>query len=200
MDRLEEIIELHILPLFGSKDSELQSLATDLYNLCAYHLFFARQIIESPGRFEKGQMWFSVSSIVHSYYFCPDRNETYGRQIWKKQEFILDTNSLLDKDQRSDFIQALEPGEFISIRYTDVYWMMENNPTLRKQLDQLVRSQQRYYRQRIQLLNQPPLERVRQFEAENALFARIASNSIKASHVSLTRQGYETILRKLETI
>ena len=198
MNRLAEIIEQYLLPLFAGPDAELQSLKIDLYALCSIHHVIAKQELESPGGFDQGQMWFAISSMVHSYYFCPDRREDCGRQIWKKQEFILDTASLLDKDLRSDYIQALEPGEFISIRYPDLYWLMERYAIVRGKLDQLARFQQRYYRSHVQLLNKPAREKVRQFEAENALFARIASNSIKATHVGLTRQGYENQLKKTE--
>jgi len=198
MNRLAEIIELYLLPHFAAPDAELQNFKEDLFKLCSVHQIIARQVLESPGSFEHGQMWLAIAAMVHSYYFCPDRREYCGRQIWKKQEFILDTAGLLDKEERSDYIQALEPGEFISIRYPDLYWLMERYPEVRKKLEQLSRFQQRYYRYRIQLLNTPPLERVRQFEVENALFARIASNSVKATHVGLTRQGYENQLKKLK--
>ena len=197
MERLADIIVLHVLPHFSGHNTDLRSLKFDLYNLCTYHEVIARQVLESPGGFEHGHMWFAVSSMVHSYYFCPDRKEDCGRQVWKKQEFILDTGSLLDRDERSDYIQALEPGEFISIRYPHLRWLMERYPVLREKIEQLSRHQQRYDRQHIQLLNKPAIDRVRQFEAENALFARIASNSIKAMHVGLTRQGYERQLKKL---
>ncbi|TCD01238.1 cyclic nucleotide-binding domain-containing protein [Pedobacter psychroterrae] len=197
MDRIAEIIVLHVLPHFAGHETELQSLKIDLYNLCAYHQVLSRQVLESPGGFEQGRLWLSVSAVVHSYYFCEDRKENCGRQVWKKKEFILDTVSLLDKDQRIDYVQALEAGEFISIRYPDLYWLMERHHVVRQKLDQLARFQQRYYREHIQLLNKPPLERVRQFEAKKPLFAKIASNSIKATHVVLTRQGYENQLKKI---
>ena len=193
----EELVEKHILPLITSHSADQDSLKIELKNLCAHHQVIARQILEMPGSFAQGQMWFAVSSMVHSYYFCGDKKEHCGRQVWKKQEFILDTGSLLDKEERSDYIQALEPGEFISIQYPDLRWLMERYQVVREKIEQLSRYQQRYDRQHIQLLNKSAIDRVRQFETENTLFAKIASNSIKAMHVGLSRQGYERQLKKL---
>jgi hypothetical protein len=193
-----QLVDQYILPFFEQASFSIDGLKKDFYDLSNLHQVVAKQLLESPGGYEQGQMWFGVSSLVHSYYYCQDNREDRGRQIWKKQEFILDTASLLGKEQRSDYIQALEPGAFISIRYIDLLWLMERYPAVRLKTEELAHFQQRYYHQHIQLLNKPTLERVRQLQKAHPLFCNVASNTVKAMHVALTRQGYESQLKKLD--
>ena len=56
MERLSDIILLHVLPHFAGHDTDLQSLKLDLSNLCTYHHVIARQVLESPGEFEDGRL------------------------------------------------------------------------------------------------------------------------------------------------
>jgi hypothetical protein len=195
---LEDRIDQYILPFFPITGTEKERLRNDLLYYCNHHRVLARQLLEFPGDFDRGQMWFGVSSIVHSYSASPVTNGYIGRQVWKKQEFILDSSSFLDKKDRINFIQVLEPGEFISIRFPDLNLLADRYTIVKSKMDSLAAFQQRYYAKRIFLFNQSALERVKQLELENPLFARIASNSIKATHVALTRQGYEKQLKKLD--
>jgi hypothetical protein len=193
---LEDIIDQHILPFFPVTGREKERLRNDLIRFCFHHQVFARQVLETPGDFYHGRMWFAISSMVHSYYFSSDRNDYWGRQIWTKQEFILDTTSLFSSEPRGDYIQALEAGEFVSIGYHQLCILMDEHPLIREKVEHLGRLQQRYYQNHNRLLVKPGIDRVRQFEMENFLFARIASNTVKASHVGMTRQAYERHLKR----
>jgi hypothetical protein len=165
---------------------------------CSHHHVIAKQVLESPNEFRYGRMWFGLSSMVHSYSYSLDTNKFMGRQIWKKHECVLDANSFLDREKRSDYIQALEPGEFIAIRLPDLYWLIEHYPMVKNKIELIARVQHRYFDRRIQLLNKPAPARVKQFELDNPLFSRIASNTVKAIHTGLTRQGYERLLKKIQ--
>lgn len=197
MHNKRELIIKYVAPALGVTLPTEEKLVDELIFYSRLHPVIKNQHIEIPGNWAEGHIWFSIDAMTHSYYICEDTFESCGRQIWKKQEFIFDNQSFYDCQHRSDYIQAIEPGTFISIDYPSLSWLEEHFPFIKEHLVKLSRIQQQYYRQHVQLLNKPPLEKVRSFIAKHQLFTRVASNTINAMHIGLSRQGYETQLKKL---
>lgn len=193
----QRLISKYIIPLLELNPAQDAHLINELFLHSRLHHIIKGQLLETPGNWNEGHMWFSIEAMVHSYYTCPDMQINCGRQIWKKQEFIFDNQSFYDRQYRSDYIQAIEPGDFISIPYPELNWLDEHFLSIKQHLNQLSRVQQRYYRHHVQLLNKPALEKVQSFVAMHPLFARVASNSINGMHTGLSRQGYENQLKKL---
>lgn len=186
-----------VAPAMGIQQAENVSLIDELTAHARLHAVIKFQFLETPGEWENGSIWLSTDAITHSYYTLGHTSSAYGRQIWNKQEFIFDSHSFYGQQPRSDYIQAIEPGTFISISYPILHWLRERFPVVEERLIQLSMLQQKYYRQHMQLLLYPPLQRVKEFIAIHQLFTRVASNTINGIHVGLTRQGYENQLKKL---
>lgn len=190
------IIE-HVLPVFGDCGKDKELIAGRIAGMCRLQKAVKCQQLEVPGSHEMGSLWLSVHAIVHSYFYDNERDCKVGNRIWKKREFIFDAPSLFSGEERSDYVEILEPGEVLYIPYPELITLMQEFDVLEKYLRHLSGKTEHYYRHHNHLINKPPLQRVKEFEQENALFASIASNSLKASHVGLTRQGYELQLKKL---
>lgn len=195
-----KLIDKYVLPCFAKTAKEDRYFVDDINSVCRLHKAVKFQELESPGAAQEGRIWFPIMPLVHSYYLTPDEKYKWGSRIWNKQEFIFYTSSLLNQQLRSDYIEVLEAGELLSISYPNLLALMERYPEVHQKIQQISASNERHYRYHNQLLNKPPLERVKQFEEENSLFTKVASNSIKAIHVGLTRQGYESQLKKLATL
>lgn len=193
-----KLIDALILPALD-KITVSERLVSSLYESCTLHQAVKFQLLELPGPFDEGRLWFSVESMVQAYYFCSYRQSKWGTRIWKRREFILNYSSLLNKEFRPDYIEVLEPGELLSITYTGLLNLIAEFPELEKQVQGIAANNEHYYRNRTQLLNRPPLERVQEFEKDNALFVNIAGKEAIAMHVGLTRQGYHSQLRKRTT-
>lgn len=191
----KKLIDALMLPAFD-KLTVSERLVSSLYESCTLHQAVRFQLLELPGPFDEGRLWFSVESMVQAYYFCPYRQCKWGTRIWRRREFILNSSSLLNEEFRTDYIEVLEPGELLSITYVDLLKLIAEFPELEKQVQSIAACNERYYRNRTQLLNRPPLERVQEFEKENSLFINIAGKDAIAMHVGLTRQGYHSQLKK----
>ncbi|WEK21642.1 MAG: hypothetical protein P0Y49_10890 [Candidatus Pedobacter colombiensis] len=193
----QKLITQYVIPSLGSQLSEDQGFITQLILHSRLILSIKNQQIETPGPFEDAYVWFSIDAMVHSYYFCPHRFVKKGTRIWKKREFILFTSCLLDQQLRTDYLEMLENGRMIFIKYAHVLSLMERYPELENQIKLVSINNERYYHNRNLMLNKPPVERVRQLIAENPLFVNSTSRSIQAMHVNLTRNGYANQLKKL---
>nr|WP_121273270.1 Crp/Fnr family transcriptional regulator [Pedobacter schmidteae] len=191
----KKLIDDLILPAF-TQVTLSQKLINSLYELCRLHQVTKYQLLELPGPYYEGRLWFSVSAMVQAYYFCPDKQCKWGTRIWRKREFILNSASLLNQEFRTDYIEVLEPGNMLSITYVDLLSLIVEFPELEKQVQNIAACNERYYYNRTQLLNRPPFERVQQFEKENPLFVNVAGKDAIAMHVGLTRQGYYSQLKK----
>lgn len=193
----QRLILNYIVPLLGLSLLTDKRLIDELLLHSRLHFIVKGQFLETPGNWNDGHIWFSIEAMVHSYYTCQDMQVNCGRQIWKKQTFIFDNQSFYDRQYRSDYIQAIEPGDFISIPYPELNWLDEHFLSIKQHLNQLSRVQQRYYRHHVQLLNKPPLEKVRSYIDMHQLFSTVANNTINGMHTGLSRQGYENQLKKL---
>lgn len=191
----KQLIDDLILPAFTQVNLS-QKLIDSLYELCDLHHAIKFQLLESPGPYDEGKLWFSANAMVQAYYFCPYKQCKWGNRTWRRKEFILNTWSLLNQEDRTEYIETLEAGDLLSIDYTDLLHLKGQFPELEKQIENIAACNERYYRNRNQLLNTPPLERVMEFEKENKLFVNVAGKEDLAMHVGLTRQGYGKQLKK----
>lgn len=193
-----ELILKYVTPILEIILPKDESLIQELLVHSRLHSVIKYQLIETPGVWKDGNMWFSIDALMHSYYICPDTQVNCGRQIWKKQQFIFDNQNFYDQLYRSDYIQAVEPGTIISISYSALNWLQEHFVSIKQQLIQLSRIQQQYYRNHAQLLIRSPLEKVKAFTTTHKLFSSVANNTINGMHTGLSRQGYENQLKKLQ--
>jgi|GEM_PF-756743 len=194
----KKLIMEYVLPAFGECQRDKEWVVNRIAGICRLQQAVKCQQMEVPGSHENGYLWFSVSGIVHGYYYNNDRDMKTGTRIWKKREFIFDGSSLFHEEDRPDYIEALEPGEILSISYAEMRKLMNELPGVEKHMRHLHVKTEHHYRHLNHLINKPPLQRVKEFEQENPLFGAIASNSTKAMHVGLTRQGYELQLKRLK--
>ncbi|WP_400261295.1 hypothetical protein ACFX5U_15375 [Sphingobacterium sp. SG20118] len=154
------------------------------------------QDLESPGPANEGRIWYSAQAMVHSYYYSKSRDAPYGTQIWKKREAILFASSLLNGTDRTNYVQMLEDGIVTSISYPDMLTIRSEFPEVSADIEQVILQNEQAYQHRVQLLNEPSLDRIMRFEKENRLFCSIASLHYKAMHVGLTRQTYAFLKKK----
>ena len=192
------LIRQYVGPELGVNIPDDEDIIKELTTHCRLHHFMKLQLLEVPGEWQDGCIWFSIDAMSHCYYTGPQKGMSCGRQIWKKQEFIFDSYSFYEQQPRSDYIQAVEPGTFISISFPILHWLQDRFPVIKERLIQLSRCQQAYYRDHLQLLNNPPAQRVKLFVASHPLFARVANNLINGMHVGLSRQTFEHQVRKLK--
>ncbi len=165
--------------------------------MCQIQKTIKYQNIESPGSANEGRLWLSTQAMVHSYYYNTITTATYGTQIWKKNEIILFASSLLHGENRTNYIQMLEPGIVLSMRYRDALTLRQEFPEVLAHIEQIIVQNDQASQHRILLLNEPSCARIVKFEAENSLFCNITSVGTKAMHVGLTRQGYTGLKKKL---
>lgn len=194
-----ELIVKYVLPALGnvlhSNTGFIDSLTLNSYLISAVKY----QQLETPGSFEDGCVWFSIDAIVHSYYFCPYKLVKKGTRIWPKRSFIFFSSCLLNQEQRSDYLEILESGLVIYIRYARLLLLAVQYPELENQIKMVSISNERYYHNRNLMLNKPPVERVKQLHFENRLFINSSSRAVQAMHTNLSLRGYLNQLHKLKS-
>ncbi|WP_316814467.1 hypothetical protein [Pedobacter nyackensis] len=156
------------------------------------------QQLEMPGYFEDGCVWFSIDAIVHSYYYCPYKLVKKGTRIWSKREFILFSSCLLKREQRTDYLEILEAGIVIYIKYAQLLALLDQYTELENQIKLVSVNNERYYHNRNLMMNKPPVERVKQLHTENKLFINSSSQVVQAMHANLSLRGYLNQLSKLK--
>ena len=97
---------------------------------------------------------------------------------------------------RRDYIQALEPGPYLSIRFDILRQLMEEFAVVRRGIEVLARQQEQQRLAYLYLLRLPPAERVVAFEQQYRNFALTAPIQVRSMHVGLTRQTYSKKLRE----
>jgi hypothetical protein len=191
-----ELVDRYILPFFAEEMENKEELRQELHRQCKLHEVAKLELIEVPGPADEGRMWFSVSSTVHSYCLCEKTAQQRGRQIWKKLELILDSESLMEGSRRMDYIEALEPGLFLSIGFPELRTLMRGFPEVQRKTGQLARQQQHYYSRHSKLLTEPAAERVIQLRREHPVFIACSTQEIHATHINMSLRTYVRYLRK----
>lgn len=191
------LIIKYVLPALGNVlDTNEGFIAQIIANSYMVHAVKYQQL-EIPGSFEDGCVWFSIDAIVHSYYYCPYKLAKKGTRIWSKREFILFSNCLLNKEERSDYVEILEPGIVIYIKYAQLLALVHQYPELENQIKLVTVNNERYYHNRNLMMNKPPIERVKQLHLENKQFINSSSQAVQAMHTNLSLRGYLKQLSKL---
>lgn len=156
------------------------------------------QILEPDGPAAEGRAWLSANSMAHSYYYNETSKNNVGTYIWKKNEPILFSRSLLHDQPRNQIIQVLEPGIVLSIAYADLLEIRQAFPAIAQHIEDVSSLREQNYQERIVQLSAPPIERITRFEADNPEFCLVANVKTKAMHVGLCRQTYSSILKKIK--
>lgn len=176
---------------------DFEGLLQRIASVCRLQTAIKYQELEVPGPYGEGRVWFSVSAMAHSYCCSSGGRVKKGTRIWKKRKFILFSSSLLEKENRDDYVQLLEPGEVLSIRYHDMPGLMTDYPELEQYIRRITVDNERYYHHRNLLMGKPSTERIIQFRKENELFINCTSQEVQAMHVNLSRVAY---IRQLKNI
>lgn len=157
------------------------------------------ELLEEPGPASEGRCLLLIQSIAHSYESLSLYDETFyaGTMIWPRKSLIFIPSALFDNLEITEYIQALEPGPYFSIRYPVLQHLLQKYSGLRHLFHILSRHQsiQRYKHNL--LLHLPPKTRVNMFEEDYSRFCKVASISQRALHLALTRQTYSKILSSI---
>lgn len=199
-DDNELMIQKYFQPKLDMAPEEFSRLTARLAERSVLQDFKKYQGLEMPGNAEHGRVWLSVNAMVHSYYYCESSRQNWGCQIWKKNELILFSSSLLENDYRYQHLQLLEPGKVLSFSYPDIRFLTEEFAVLKHHVMQVAIANQRAAEQRLINLNKPVPQRVKDFVSKNALFVAIASRDVQAMHNGLSRQWYESQLKNNSSI
>jgi len=192
-------IEQYLQSKFNLPADRLSYLVERVSRVCRVQTAIKYQQLEEEGHADLGRVWFSVDGMVHSYYYNKKTGNKHGTQIWKKMEIILFPASLIRGDYRPNHIQMLEPGKVLSVSYPDALTLRNELPEIAEIVEQIAILNEKAYNHRVMLLNEPSLERIIRFEAENPLFCMIANGDIKASHLGLSRQTYSRLKKEINS-
>lgn len=193
-----KFIELYVENNLATIKERIEQLTNRIDEVARIQSVRKYQELESEGPAEDGRAWLSIDAMVHSFYYSKTCNCHWGNQIWRKFEPILFPSSLIDSEYRVNYIQVLEPGWVISISYPDLRILRDEFLEIKQHIEHISQINERAYRQRIMLLNEQSVQKLIKFEGENPLFTTIASKSIKAMHLGLSRQGYNLLQRKIK--
>ena len=193
-----ELVKRFILQAFDPDMVMEQHKTDDISKRFRLHSCTKYQELEMPGPAAEGRLWVALQAMVHCYHYHPEKGSKCGMQIWKKRQFIFCPSSLLEDEARSTYISPLEHGPILSIGYPDLRDLMGRY----HQVDTAIRSfalkQEHYYRKKSQLLNACPLERVRQFRAQNQAFINCSTQEVQAMHVNMSLRSYINQVNKLK--
>lgn len=192
-----ELILKYVIPAFGGLVSLEEEKFEELVKHCQIHRTVKLQRLEDPGPGMLGYLWFSISAMAHSYFFNSEKKRESGTIIYNRRQFIFNGDSLLYDLDRQDYVQILEPGEVLCIRYDDVLYLMNKYADINQAVRTLAAQQSIHIRQHMALLQIKSLERVRRFWRENEIFIKCSSQEIQAMHVNLGLRAYVYIIRSL---
>ncbi|WP_285008600.1 hypothetical protein [Pedobacter faecalis] len=189
------IAELFLSALLQKKDIS-PAMAKDILNYTTLGWLGDYGRIEYPGPAEDGCLWFSPTSMAHSYTYDPEQQHTSGTRIYQPKEIIFNSDSLLYGLNRTDHIQTMSAGEWLSIPFTDVRALMTTHGDINNAIQKLAEEEDRCFRRRTALLKLHPLERVGRFTTENGSFIRCSTPELQAIHVNLPVSEYREIVEK----
>lgn len=193
-----ELILQYLIPAFGSLVSFYEQKIEDIVSCCHLQSVMRLQRLETPGKALMGFLWFSIDAMSHSYFYDHEKQKASGTMIYKRRQFIFNSDSLLYSLDRSDYVQILEPGEVLYIGYQDLLSLMSKYADINQVIRTLAEKQSTYLRQHMALLQIKSLERVRRFRAENEAFLECSSQEIQAIHVNLGLRNYIYMINKLK--
>lgn len=192
------LIRQHLFPLLGELPPSLSNQLADLLDIhVQLRTAVAGQYIEEPGPQDEGKAFLLPDSIAHSFQLLDPQEERFtGTHIWARRTLVFDSHALLDHVPRRDYIQALEPGPYLSIRFAVLRQLMGEFAVVQRGIEVLARQQERQRLAYLYLLRLPPAERVATFEQQYRSFALAAPIQVRSMHVGLTRQTYSKKLKE----
>lgn len=191
------LIQQYLFPLLGNLPSAISSrLAAQLEARVQLRKAVAGQYLEEPGPYDEGMAFLLPASIAHSFQVLDAQDaRVTGTHIWARRTLVFDSHALLDKVDRAGYIEVLEPGPYLSIRFTALWQLMAEFEVVRRGVEVLARQQERQKLAYLYLLRLPPAQRVAIFEEQYRSFVQIAPIHVRSMHVGLTRQTYSKKLK-----
>ncbi|WP_257669185.1 hypothetical protein [Parapedobacter tibetensis] len=195
-----ELIRQHLLPLLDTLPAALHDrFCGGLAERCQLRQAVARQYVEEPGTADEGHAILLLQSVAHSFQII-DQGPAIryiGTQIWRRRTLIFNPAALHDGEARTDYVQALEPSPYLSIRYPALHRFMADYAVIERAITVLARQQERQRQAHDHLLRLTPLQRVATFEKRYPTFAHVATVETRCMHAGLSRQTYSKKLKLL---
>jgi len=193
-----QLIAQYLLPVLGSLPVSTALMLTE--KLVAHSQLrqaVARQYLGEPGPADEGLAIVMPQSVAHSFQAVDGNDGTkhVGTHIWPRRTLIFDHCALFDSTDRMDFVQVLEPGPYLSIRYPALRQLIADYSVVERSITVLARKQERQRQQHDHLLRLAPDARVSAFETTYKAFAQVATIEQRCMHIGLTRQTYSKKLK-----
>lgn len=193
------LIREHLFPLLGSlSEADTSALSTQLDIHAQMRSAVPGQYLEEPGPSDEGMAFLLPESMAHSFQIL-DALEDHitGTHIWARRTLVFDPHALLDRVPRADYVQVLEPGPYLCIRYPALRQLMADFDVVERGIAVLARQQERQRLAYHLISRLPPADRVAAFERQFRSFAHLASIQTRSLHVGLSRQTYSKKLKAL---
>lgn len=197
-----QLIVRYLVPVLGSLPASTGlDLTEQLIANAQLRQAVARQYLDEPGAADEGLAILLPQSIAHSMRAVDDVSgvRLVGTHIWHRRTLIFDPFALLDGADRTEVVQTLEPGPYLSIRYPALRQLIADYPLVERALSVLARRQEHQRQQHDQLLHLTPETRVATFETGYKSFARVATIEQRCLHTGLTRQTYSKKLKLVKS-
>jgi hypothetical protein len=192
-----ELVQQLVLPAFGQEIAGNVDIAADITRRFRLQNATKYQDLEGPGPATEGRLWVTKYGMAHSYCDQQEKKTKCGTQIWPKGTFIFCPSSLLENEARNTFVAMLEPDMVLSMAYIDLLDLMGQHHAIDAAIRSFALKQEHYHSKRNLLLNQRPLERVKQLRAENPTFINIAIQEVQAMHANMSLRSYIDQVKKL---
>ncbi|MEC3879134.1 hypothetical protein [Parapedobacter sp. 10938] len=195
-----ELIAQYLLPVLGSLPvASGLALTEQLVTHSQLRQSVARQYLDEPGPADAGQAIVMPQSVAHSFQVVDgaDGIKHIGTHVWARRTLIFDSYALLDGADRTDFVQTLEPGPYLSIQYPILRRLIADHSVVDRAIVVLARKQERQRRLHDHLLHLTPGERVAAFETRYKAYIHVATIEQRCMHIGLTRQTYSKKLKAL---
>lgn len=193
-----DLVKRLIWPIFGLETGINKHKAQDIIDRFRLQNATKYQELEVPGPAIEGRLWIAVQAMAHCYYYQEENGLKCGTEIWQKGQVIFCPSSLLADEPRTTYIAMLEQSETLSIVYAELLDLMNRYPNIDAAIQSHVLKREYYSHRRNLLLNQRPLERVRQFRAENQAFLNCSSQEVQAMHLNMSLRSYIDQINKLK--
>lgn len=191
-----QLISQYLLPTLGLADGPDDKLTVDFAAGSHQYEVVRYEDIGQPGPWDEGIAFWSERALLHAYYYCTETLCNRGLRIYRRYQLIVDTESLLYKNDRAEYLQALERGGLIGISYPNLRSLMRTHPSLHQAIQRLHRENEQYYRILSNYLVKPAAIRFREFTETNWEVASRISHAIRAMHVQVSNSEYYRLLKK----
>jgi|SRR5690606_36472507 len=191
-----QLLSRYLWPGLGLDCGPDDPLTIDFAALSQQYEAVKYEDISQPGSFVEGKALWSERSLLHAYFYCTETFRNRGLRIFRRHQLIVETESLLYKGERTEYLQTLERGGLMGISYSDLRSLMKIHPPLNEAMLRLHRESEHYYHALNQYLLKPPLTRFREFaERHREVISRIP-HAIRSAHIHVSETEYYRLLKK----